>query len=223
MATLGEGLPDRDRKVDIDVLGQRDEHVADRRDDEARIRTDDRRQPVRREDERGRPALGLHHGHPAVLEGDRLDPRRLIDGSTAQVLERRPQEGGRIDAPPVDERLRHVRPRRPDVDPEPRPDARRHVQVDGCGLGRERVGDALEQRQDPRGELVPRSAHVDRTERVDGPPQDDRIHLAAERPQPQVLPPPGVALPSRPALGLGVLRVAARLDRFHARILPGDA
>ena len=31
VATLGEGLPDRDRQVDIDVLGQRDEYVADRR------------------------------------------------------------------------------------------------------------------------------------------------------------------------------------------------
>ena len=89
---------------------------------------------------------------------DRSTLRRLIDGSTAQVLERRPQEGGRIHAPPVDERLRHVRPRRPDVDPESCPDAGRHVQVDGGDLGRERVGDALEQRQDPRGELVPRSA-----------------------------------------------------------------
>ena len=147
-------------------------------------------------------------------------PRAARRPRGAEVLERGAEQRCVIDAPARLELPRHVRPRRPEVDPEPGPDAGRHAEVHRRGRRRERVSHAFEQRHDRRRDAFPRAARVEPDERLSGAPHHLRIDRARQR---EDLPvalassarPLSVAATGTP-LGLGRFRRPLGL-RLHAR------
>ena len=87
-------------RYEVHRLGQADERVPDRRQQRARLISEDGPEAVGREDQRRAPALRLDDGRRHAPPRRRSTDRRLIHNAPAEkVLERRAQERGVVDAP----------------------------------------------------------------------------------------------------------------------------
>ena len=85
MGAIGDRAPEQLDEVEVGGLGQGDERIPHRRQQESRRRSDDRRQYLGEEHERRAPALALDGQRLDALRRDPLDPRRFDDDQARRL------------------------------------------------------------------------------------------------------------------------------------------